>query len=113
MKKNLKKIMSLLLACIMCLGMAITASAEAAYSITINNAEAGYKYTAYQILSGKLDGTGTILTDIGLGNGIDSSETSLSSILTELRGNAAFASAASLNDIIEVLSGKAYQRNSN
>ncbi len=108
MKKHMKRIVSLLLACVMTLAMAVTAFADDPiyYSITINNAEAEYQYTAYQIFSGTLDSTGTILSDIEIGNGVDNS--ALTTILTELKTNSAYSSANSLDDVIEVLNGKSY-----
>jgi len=68
----MKRVISLALCLMMVLSLAVTAfAAEGDYTITITNSDsissAGHKYEAYQIFSGKLDSTETILTEIEWG----------------------------------------------
>lgn len=80
--KKMKKVMALLLSLVMVLAMSVVAFAdEATYTITINNAETGHTYEAYQIFSGDLsaneDGS-KILSNIVWGKGVtDDCETVL------------------------------------
>jgi fimbrial isopeptide formation D2 family protein/LPXTG-motif cell wall-anchored protein len=76
--KKLNKMLSMLLAVIMVLGMSITAMADETYTITINNSEKEHTYAAYQIFSGTVSGDNA-LTDMDWGTGIsDSGKTALS-----------------------------------
>lgn len=89
MKKTIKKfskIMSILLAVVMVMIMAlpggVKADQRATETITINNPKAGHTYTAYQIFTGTLTSnenstrgvTEYILSDIEWGNGVDSAK---------------------------------------
>jgi len=71
----MKKIVSILLAVVMVLGMSITSFAENtnAHTITITNPKNGHTYVAYQIFKGDLftqeDGT-EVLTNIEWGSGV-------------------------------------------
>lgn len=70
--KKVKRILSLMLTLIMVMSMGIAVKAEEDdYVITITNSDAisskGHVYEAYQIFSGKLDSSGTILTEIEWG----------------------------------------------
>lgn len=66
--KHMKKFVSLLLTAVMVLAMSMTAFAEEAYSITINNSAEGHTYEAYQIFTGDL--SGTTLSNIVWGSGV-------------------------------------------
>lgn len=67
--KQLKKLASLILALVMVMGLAVSASAEeTTYSITINNSAEGHTYEAYQIFTGDL--SGTTLSNIVWGSGV-------------------------------------------
>lgn len=52
----MKKILALALALIMVLGLATTAYAADTYTLTLNGAQEGHTYTAYQIFAGDLSG---------------------------------------------------------
>lgn len=52
--KNMRRLASVLLAIVMVLAMTVTAFAASPYTITINNDEDGYVYTAYQIFAGDI-----------------------------------------------------------
>ena len=69
----MNKLLALVLAMVMVLGLAASAFAEegttpTTYSITINNSVAGHTYEAYQIFTGDL--SGTTLSNIVWGSGI-------------------------------------------
>ena len=66
--KNLRKILSMVIAVVMVLGMSITAMADDTYTITIDSTEAGHTYEAYQIFTGDL--SGTTLSNIQWGTNI-------------------------------------------
>lgn len=69
--KNMRRVLALVLAVIMVMGLAATAFAEeATYTLTLNNALEGHTYTAYQIFSGNLDENGEKLSDIAWGSGV-------------------------------------------
>ena len=72
--KHTSRIISLALCLILALSLALPVMAAGDYTITITNSDsissAGHKYHAYQIFSGKLDSTGTILTEIEWGENI-------------------------------------------
>ena len=59
--KNLKKVVSLLLAMTMVFAMSMSAFAEGTFSITIKDPDAGHKYVAYQIISGEVAEDGSLL----------------------------------------------------
>jgi fimbrial isopeptide formation D2 family protein/LPXTG-motif cell wall-anchored protein len=67
--KKLNKMLSMLLAVIMVLGMSITAMADDGYTITIEGSQKGHTYSAYQVFSGSLSEKGE-LTEIAWGNGV-------------------------------------------
>lgn len=71
--KSTKKLLAFLLVAMMILAMLPTALADDAYTITINNAQAGHTYKAYQIFTGDLS-TNTsgdkILSNIDFGSGV-------------------------------------------
>lgn len=57
--KSLRKIMALLIAMVMVLGMSVSvfaAEGETAKTITLTGGKAGHTYTAYQIFTGKVEG---------------------------------------------------------
>ena len=65
----MRKIASLLLALVMIFGLATTAFADdAPYTLTLNGAQAGHTYTAYQIFAGDL--SGDTLSNIVWGDGV-------------------------------------------
>ena len=69
--KKMNKLLALVLAMVMVLGLAASAFAEGTpttYSITINNSAEGHTYEAYQIFTGDL--SGTTLSNIVWGSGI-------------------------------------------
>ena len=69
--KKMNKLLALVLAMVMVLGLAASAFAEGTpttYSITINNSVEGHTYEAYQIFTGDL--SGTTLSNIVWGSGI-------------------------------------------
>lgn len=71
--KNLKKVISLILALAMVFTMTTTVFAEdaATYSITINNDKEGHTYKAYQIFAGTIDEKhDNVLGNIAWGDGI-------------------------------------------
>lgn len=77
--RKTRKFASLLLALVLMLALSVTASAVNYYTVTINNDEDGYGYTAYQIFSGTegtLNGT-PVLSGIEWGTGIDSTDQDL------------------------------------
>lgn len=72
--------MSLVLALVMVMGLAVMAMADenTPHTITITNALEGRTYEAYQVFKGTVTGgdnnTPKIMTNIKWGNGVDSSE---------------------------------------
>lgn len=120
--KKVKRILSLILSLIMVMSMGIAVKAEEDdYVITITNADAisskGHVYEAYQIFSGKLDSSGTILTEIEWGAHVNGED-----LLAMLKRNPAdpdpnkrldpafvvdgvnlFASAATAEDVAKIL----------
>lgn len=67
--KKMNKLLALVLAMVMVLGLATTAFAEGeTYSITINNSATGHTYEAYQIFTGDL--SKGVLSNIVWGSGI-------------------------------------------
>lgn len=73
-----RKILSLVLALVMVMGLAVTAMADETtpHTITITNALEGHTYEAYQVFKGTVTGgennTPKILTNIKWGDGVDS-----------------------------------------
>jgi fimbrial isopeptide formation D2 family protein/LPXTG-motif cell wall-anchored protein len=70
--KKLNKMLSMLLAVIMVLGMNITVMAAGDCSVTIKNSQTGHTYEAYQIFSGTKSGDS--LVSIDWGTGVDSAK---------------------------------------
>lgn len=66
--KYMKKLTALLLAFILVLGLATTAMAAETYTLTLNGAQEGHTYTAYQIFTGDL--SGSTLSNIVWGSGV-------------------------------------------
>ena len=112
--KSLKKLAVVLLALMMVMLLTVTAfAADATYSITINNGEAGHTYNAYQIFSGTLSGTGVVSGDpdtndpyqlsyIQWGSGVRTD-----GLIAALKGTETFSSlgdTATAADVAEILS---------
>ncbi len=74
--KNMKKVVSVLLAVVLCMGLSLTTMAASEYTIQVSNEKSGHTYEAYQIFTGTLfadEETGKYgLTDIQWGDGIKS-----------------------------------------
>ena len=67
--KKMKKLASLVLALAMALTLAVPAlAAETTYTLTLNNAQAGHTYTAYQVFAGDL--SGSTLSNVVWGDGV-------------------------------------------
>lgn len=119
--KKMKKVMCLLLAFVLVLGMSMTVFADEGneadedenptFTVTIEDKEGVTKdhtFTAYQIFKGTQGDAENILGDVEWGDGINSTQ-----FLTDLQGNGAFgtgednlfAKAESAADVAEVLSG--------
>ncbi|MCD8054619.1 MAG: SpaH/EbpB family LPXTG-anchored major pilin [Lachnospiraceae bacterium] len=112
---KMKKLASVLLALVMALAMTCTAFADTTYTITISNSTEGYTYVAYQIFTGTLDSTGTVLSDIDWGTGVNGSallaalQADTTEVGTDAEGNeitvaSLFASCTSAADVAQVLS---------
>lgn len=72
--KTTKRVLAYLIVAMMIVAMLPNALADGeTYTLTINNSEAGYTYTAYQIFTGNLSGGDEPykLTNIVWGNGIN------------------------------------------
>ena len=107
--RNMKKLLSMLLALAMIFSLSVTAFAEEnteepTYSITIENDAAGHIYEAYQIFTGTLakeaendadPGTNAVLSDIQWGNGV--SEKGQTDLLAKYKVDSAAALAELLN----------------
>lgn len=101
----MKKIVSVLLAVVMVLGMSVTAAAaDNTHKITITNPKEGHEYAVYQVFSGDLyvkDGVKT-LSNIAWGSGVNGQ-----ALLTALQGeasfNGAFASAVTAADVAKAM----------
>jgi fimbrial isopeptide formation D2 family protein/LPXTG-motif cell wall-anchored protein len=67
--KNFKRMLSLLLAVVMVIGISAFTFADEAttYSITVNDSTKGLTYEAYQIFTGTIDGKNLIVKDWGTG----------------------------------------------
>lgn len=78
--KLARKTFALLLALALMLSLAVpamaddTATTPPTYTVTITGHKTGHTYEAYQIFSGSLDRTGTILSNIAWGAGIKGTE---------------------------------------
>ena len=96
--KHVKRLASLLLALTLVFALAATAgAAETTYSITINDAQAGHTYSAYQIFAGDLatdDDGSKILSNIVFGTGV--SESGKTALLSFEKTEGAHADAAAL-----------------
>lgn len=111
MKKLGKALMGLIAAVAMLFTGLVTSSTafadETQYTITIDNAVAGYTYDAYQVFSGDL--SDTTLSNIAWGSGIDAGKTP--NLLTALKNDDAFkvgeknifADAATAADVANAL----------
>lgn len=96
----MKKLASLLLALVMIMSC-FSAMAEETHTITINDSKENHKYGAYQIFSGNLDTTETILSNIDWGNGVDGV-----ALLAALKAEIpAYADCDNAREVAEVLSG--------
>lgn len=110
--RNMKKLLSMLLALAMIFSLSVTAFADEVteeptqptYSITIENNAAGHTYEAYQIFTGTLAkevendaaaGTNAVLSDIQWGNGV--TEEGQTALQTKYAVNSAAALAELLN----------------
>ncbi len=71
-------------------------------SIEITNSQAGHKYEAYQIFKGQL--SGSTLSNIDWGTGIDSSKTT--ALLNEIKTISGFDTCANAADVADVLASK-------
>ena len=62
------KLLSMVLAVALALGVCVPAYADTTYTLTLNKAQAGHTYTAYQIFTGDL--SGDVLSNIEWGSGV-------------------------------------------
>lgn len=73
--KKMKRFATIAAATVMAVSMvsisAFAATTESGYTITVNDGTAGYTYEAYQVFTGSL--SGTVLTNIKWGDGVDGS----------------------------------------
>ncbi|MCD7763301.1 MAG: hypothetical protein LUI14_08920 [Lachnospiraceae bacterium] len=107
--RTLKKLTGVLLALIMAFGLTCIASA-ATYTITIDNDEAGYQYTAYQVFSGDvstLNGT-AVLTNLNWGQNVTAGtnlDRALQAISVTINGETVypFADIATSGNSFEVI----------
>ena len=115
--KQMKRILTLALALMMVLAMAVPAmAAPGDFKITITNADAdssaGHKYHAYQILAGKLDSTGKILTEITWGQNITDGAAFIAALQAEadliVDGVNIFAAATNAEEVAEILAQAKY-----
>ncbi|MCD8142030.1 MAG: isopeptide-forming domain-containing fimbrial protein, partial [Clostridiales bacterium] len=67
---KLKKLASALLALVMAFGLTCTAFAAGTYTITITSEKSGHTYEAYQVFTGDLDATETVLSNVVWGSGV-------------------------------------------
>jgi len=114
--KNMKKIMALVIAMVMVLGMSMSVFADettpTTYTITINKNstdKAAHTYGAYQIFKGKLetvDGN-SVLSDIEWGNGVTPA-----TVITELNKINGFdiPTTATAADVAKAISDKDYSK---
>ncbi len=125
--KLARKTFALLLALALMLSLAVPAMADetddlaTGYTVTITGHKEGHTYEAYQIFSGSLDSTGTILSNIAWGAGIKGTEflhfltSEDTGIFSETRVvdgqetkiDNVFAGCKSAEDVAKVLSGYA------
>ena len=115
--KLTRRILTLALVLVMVLAMAAPAmAAPGDFTITITNADtdssAGHKYYAYQILAGKLDSTGKILTEITWGANITDGAAFIAALQAEadliVDGTNIFASATNAEEVAEILAQAKY-----
>lgn len=100
-----KKLFSLAVTLVMALSLAVPAMAAGGeYSITINDAQTGKTYEAYQIFAGTWSDSAENLVDITWGSGVNGT-----ALLADLKSDATlgtfFADAASAAAVADVLSG--------
>ena len=115
--KLTKRILTAAMVLIMVLAMATPAmAAPGDFTITITNADtdssAGHKYDAYQILAGKLDSTGHILTEIVWGASVADGAAFITALQAEgdliVDGTNIFAGVATAEEVAEVLAQAKY-----
>lgn len=96
--KKMNKLLALVLAMVMVLGLATTAFAEGeVYSITINNPATGHTYEAYQIFTGDL--SKGVLSNIVWGSGIsEDGKTNLQNTYDNAETKSAAGVAEALSD---------------
>lgn len=104
--KKMNKFLSLLLAIVMVLSLAVTGFAADSYKITVDDVKPGYTYGAYQIFSGELSKDGTLnrLSNIEWGTGINNA----TALITRLNNltigeEMPFAECDTAADVAEVL----------
>jgi len=103
MKSFLRNMFAVFVSVLMMIGMGVTAFADdTTYTITINNTASGHTYEAYQVFSGTLDETGTVLSNIQWGTGVDSAAllTALQSDKTTTLDFSACTDAASVAKVL-------------
>lgn len=115
--KLTKRILTAAMVLIMVLAMAAPAmAAPGDFTITINNADpnssAGHSYDAYQILAGKLDSTGHILTEITWGASVADGAAFIAALQAEadlvVDGTNIFAGATTAEEVAEILAQAKY-----
>ena len=101
----MKKILALVLAMLLVLGMVSALAATNAHEITINNANATGKhtYTAYQVFSGNLNATEETLSDIAWGNGVNGDNLLAALKADSFANHADFAACTTAEDVAKVL----------
>lgn len=100
--KMMKKLLSLTLAIVMVLSLAVTAFAEeTTYKITIKNDKTGHTYEAYQIFAGDLlvkENKDKILSNIVWGAGVNSE-----TLMAALKKTSPFTNCETAADVAELL----------
>ena len=98
MMKHMKKFTAMLLAVVMVLGMAMSASADTTtpHTITIENEKSDHVYEAYQVSSGTI--SGGKLVDITWGTGVNGDD-----LLHVLQSIDTYAKAQNAEDVAEIV----------